>query len=200
MALVVLTSLIGIALAIAASRSARTPAAATAEAPEAPATVGSVMEHGIYALSAGDSALDALRFFTERGISGAPVLHEDGALAGFLSDGDVMRYLSAAHPSSASLYSWALDSSEDLDQAMAGLSEVNVMRLATAEVTTVDAREPIADTVAVLSEAHLKKLPVVDGEEPRPVGIVSRSSINRVVVGSRLRRHKDSRTLVETSL
>lgn len=132
MALVVLTSLIGIALAIAASRSARTPAAASAEAPEAPATVGSVMEHGIYALSAGDSALDALRFFTERGISGAPVLHDDGALAGFLSDGDVMRCLSAAHPSWASLNSWALDSSEDLDQAMAGLSEVNVMRLATA--------------------------------------------------------------------
>ncbi|MBM7823685.1 hypothetical protein JOE55_002059 [Kocuria palustris] len=32
------------------------------------------------------------------------------------------------------------------------------------------------------------------------MGIVSRSSINRMVVGSRLRRHKDSRTLVETSL
>ena len=158
------------------------------------------MEHDVYALSSEDSALDALRFFAERGISGAPVLHDDGALAGFLSDGDVMRYLSAAHPSSASLYSWAVDSSEDLDQAMAGLSEVNVMRLATAEVTTVDIHEPIADAVAALSEAHLKKLPVVDGENLRPVGIVSRSSINRMVIGSRLRQRNEDRTKVDAGV
>ena len=200
-ALVVLTSLIGIALAIAASRSARTAAAVeTATAPDAEHTVGSVMEHEVYALSARDSALDALRFFTERGISGAPVLHDDGTLAGFLSDGDVMRYLSAAHPSSASLYSWAVDSSEDLDRAVSGLGQVEVLRLATHEVTTVDASEPIADAVAALSEAHLKKLPVVDGEDPRPVGIVSRSSINRMVIGRRLSQRDESRTPVETGV
>lgn len=202
-ALVVLTSLIGIALAITGSRSARTAAAAaveTASAPDAQHTVGSVMEHDVYALSARDSALDALRFFTERGISGAPVLHDDGTLAGFLSDGDVMRYLSAAHPSSASLYSWAVDSSEDLDRAVSGLGQVEVLRLATHEVTTVDASEPIADAVAALSEAHLKKLPVVDGEDPRPVGIVSRSSINRMVIGRRLSQRDESRIPVKSGV
>ena len=197
--LVVLTSLVGIVLAVVASRSARTSApAATAASVEH--TVGSVMEHDVYALSCEDSALDALRFFAERGISGAPVLHDDGTLAGFLSDGDVMRYLSAAHPSSASLCSWAVDSSEDLEQSIAGLSEVNVMRLATAEVTTVDIHEPIADAVAALSEAHLKKLPVVDGEDLRPVGIVSRSSINRMVIGSRLRQRNEDRTKVDAGV
>lgn len=202
--LVVLSSLVGIGLAVAAARTARTAApAAAAGAPaasDAQRTVESVMERDVYALSASDSALDALRMFTERGISGAPVLHDDGTLAGFLSDGDVMRYLSAAHPSSASMHSWALDASEDLDRAMSELGRVNVLRLATADVTTVDARDSIADAVASLSEAHRKKLPVGRGDEPRPVGIVSRSTISRMVIGSRLDRLQETRTPVDTTV
>lgn len=114
------------------------------------------------------------------------MLHPDGALAGFLSDGDVMRYLSAEHPSSTTIYSFALGESDDLEDALADLASLPVMRLATREVVTVDASVSIADTVAVLSDKHLKKVPVVSGEDGPAIGIVSRSAVNRLAISSYL--------------
>jgi DHA2 family lincomycin resistance protein-like MFS transporter len=185
-ALVVLTSLIGILLAILAYRSVRShrsdePAQSSAH------TVESIMKSEVYALSSDQTVLDALQTFAERGISGAPILNENGSLAGFLSDGDVMRYLSAAHPSSTSIYSHAIGAEDDLEQAMSDLANLNVMRLATRDVVTITAGASIADAVAALSDARLKKVPVVNAEDGRPVGIVSRSAINSLAIASYLR-------------
>lgn len=183
--LVVLTSLIGIALAFLAYRSAQSQRPTeTAQRPEN--TVESIMKSDVYALSADQTVLSALQTFTERGISGAPVLHSDGSLAGFLSDGDVMRYLSATHPSSTSIYSYAIGAGDDLEQAMSDLSGLNVMRLATHDVITVDASSSIADAVATLSDKNIKKVPVVHGANGPVVGIVSRSAINRLAIASYL--------------
>ncbi|MGP6174756.1 MFS transporter [Corynebacterium sp. A21] len=184
-ALVVVTSLIGIILAFLAYRSAQSQRSTeTAQSPES--TVESIMKSDVYALSSDQTVLGALQTFTERGISGAPVLNADGSLAGFLSDGDVMRYLSAAHPSSTSIYSYAIGADEDLEQAMSDLADLNVMKLATDEVITIDANSSIADAVATLSDAHLKKVPVIRGENGTVVGIVNRSAINRLAIASYL--------------
>ena len=183
---VVIVSLLGIALAFAASRAARTARPSASETGSRPVdSVESIMKTDVYALSSTDTVLDALTTFGVRGISGAPVLDADGALAGFLSDGDVMRYLSAAHPSSTSIYSYAIGADDDLVDAMADLADLNVMRLATREVVTIDAGASIADAVAALSDAHLKKVPVV-GDSGAMVGIVSRSAINRLAITSYL--------------
>lgn len=150
------------------------------------------MKSEVFALEAEDSVLEALRMFTGRGISGAPVLAADGTLAGFLSDGDVMRYLSAAHPRSASIHTFALPESADLAEAFDDLVELPVMRLATREVVTVRADASIAETVALLADQHLKKVPVVEGEEQRVVGIVSRSAVNRLALSHHLAQHRSA--------
>jgi MFS transporter, DHA2 family, lincomycin resistance protein len=187
--LVALASVIGIILAIAATKAARAARAAEAEQATVSGrahTVVDLMKTDVYALSADQNALQALQMFTERGISGAPVLHPAGSLAGFLSDGDVMRYLSAEHPSSTNIYSFAIGESDDLEDALADLASIPVMRLATREVVTVDANASIADTVAVLSDKHLKKVPVVRSEGGPVIGIVSRSAVNRLAISSYL--------------
>ena len=190
-ALVVITSLVGIMLAFLAYRSVRSRRAA--ESAQAPAdSVESIMKSDVYALSSDSTVLDALQTFAERGISGAPVLNADGTLAGFLSDGDVLRYLSATHPSSTSIYSYAIGAGDDLEQAMSDLANLNVMRLATHDVITIDAGASISDAVAALSDARLKKVPVVNGDDSRPVGIVSRSAINRLAIGTYLRSRGES--------
>lgn len=181
-ALVVITSIIGIILAFLAYRSKRPVEAA--QHPEN--TVESIMKTDVYTLSTEQTVLSALQTFTERGISGAPIVHPDGSLAGFLSDGDVMRYLSATHPSSTSIYSYAIGADDDLAQAMSDLASLNVMRLATRDVLTIDASSSIADAVAALSDANIKKVPVVRGENGPVVGIMSRSAINRLAIGSYL--------------
>src|SRR5690625_3927547 len=138
---VVVASLIGALLAILAYRSVRAQRTADSAAAEQDVsnTVASIMKSDVYALRTDHTVLEALQMFSERGISGAPILHEDNSLAGFLSDGDVMRYLSATHPSSTSIYSYAIGAEDDLEQAMTDLAALNVMRLATHEVVTIDA-------------------------------------------------------------
>lgn len=184
--LVVVTSLIGIILAILAYRAVKTTKAATGTEEASANSVESIMKTDVYTLHTDQTVLEALQTFAERGISGAPIVNRDGALVGFLSDGDVMRYLSAAHPSSKLIYSFAIGADDDLEQAMSELADLNVMKLATHDVVTINASESIADAVAALSDAHLKKVPVVSGEEGRMVGIVSRSAINRLAIGNYL--------------
>lgn len=187
-ALVALASVVGIVLAVAAGRAARAArtarAAAEAGEPGHARTVVDLMKTDVYALRTEHNVLQALQMFTARGISGAPVLHTDGSLAGFLSDGDVMRYLSAEHPSSTNIYSFATGEADDLEDALADLVSLPVRRLATPEVVTVDANASIAEAVAVLSDKHLKKVPVVRGDDV--IGIVSRSAVNRLAISSYL--------------
>ncbi|MDN3903876.1 MFS transporter [Arthrobacter sp. YD2] len=185
-AFVVATSLLGILLAFLAYRSVRSRR--STESVQRPASaLDTVMKSDVYALSSEQSVLDALRTFAERGISGAPVLNADGTLAGFLSDGDVLRYLSATHPSSTSIYSYAIGAEDDLERAMSDLANLNVMRLATHDVVTLDAGASLSDAVAALSDARLKKVPVVNGADSRPIGIVSRSAVNRLAIATYLR-------------
>ena len=197
-ALVVVTSLVGIVLAIAAQRAstnarAAVQAAAGAEGAEVQVgTVDTIMKTDVHSLQTDQSVLDALQFFVRRGISGAPIRDGAGRLAGFLSDGDVMRYLSAAHPSSTSIYSYAVGAADDLEQAMADLADLNVLRLATKDVITIDAGASIADAVAALSDVRLKKAPVVDADG-RVVGIVSRSAISRVAIDGYLQEREAAR-------
>lgn len=192
--LVVVVSLIGVVLAFLANRSARSRRATQNDQVSA-GTVESIMKSDVYALTTDQTALDALQTFTERGISGAPILNEDGTLAGFLSDGDVMRYLSATHPSSTSIYSYAIGGDEDVEHAMSDLAELNVMRIATRDVITLTKGASIADAVAMLSDERLKKVPVVDPAGTHPLGIVSRSAINRLAIFSFLQaRGRSERT------
>lgn len=187
-ALVVIVSVIGIILAFLAHRSAQAQRAQRVAAPAQSQdnTVESIMKTDVYALSAEQTVLSALQTFAERGISGAPIVHADGSLAGFISDGDVMRYLSATHPSSTSIYSYAIGADDDLAQAMSDLAGLNVLKLATRDVLTIDANSSIPDAVAALSDANIKKVPVVHGDDEL-VGIVSRSAINRLAISSYLK-------------
>ncbi len=196
--LAVVVSLIGIVLGLIAYRSQRSRGASESSQPTAD-TVAAIMQSDVYALTTDQTVLDALQTFTERGISGAPILNANGTLAGFLSDGDVMRYLSAAHPSSTSIYSYAIGADEDLEHAMSDLAELNVMKIATRDVVCISAGASIADAVATLSDQRLKKVPVVDAEGGRPVGIVSRSAINRFAIAGYLRSREEPQQLEDAT-
>ena len=195
--LVVVTSLVGIILALLAYRAVRARQASSAPQNVPVNSVASVMKADVYTLRSDQTALEALQTFAARGISGAPIVHTDGTLAGFLSDGDVMRYLSAAYPSSTSIYSFAIGADDDLEDALSDLTDLNVLKLATHDVVTMNASASIADAVRALSDAHLKKVPVVNDQDGQMVGIVSRSAINRLAIGSYLSTRVDTPQVAE---
>lgn len=68
--------------------------AASAEAPEKEVhTLAPYMKKEVYALQEDATVYDAIAFFSEKNISGAPTLSKEGTAIGFISDGDIMRYM-----------------------------------------------------------------------------------------------------------
>ena len=166
-----------------AQAASRTAAARTAGAPAA-APLASIMKADVWALPADATVLDAVRLFSERGISGAPVVDGRGDAVGFVSDGDVMRTLADQTPAK-SAYSFVVEwGNADFDQTVAAVMGQPVTEIATRHVISVDLHDELGGICKVLADRHLKKAPVMDGG--RMVGIVNRSNIARYSIATYL--------------
>ena len=108
--------------------------------------------------------------------SGVPIVDEKGFAVGFISDGDVMAYLSAqaGNVSDGTNY-FALTEDQDFWTRLGNLLELNVMRLATKRVITIDAHDDAERAFKLLSEKRIKKVPVV--RKGKVVGTLSRRNV-----------------------
>lgn len=118
-------------------------------------------------------AIDAMRA-TET--SGVPVIDENGTAVGFISDGDIMAYLSTqtGNLSDGTNY-FALTEDQDFWARLASMLELNVMRLATKRVISIEANDDAERAFNLLSEKRIKKMPVV--HEGKVVGTLSRRNM-----------------------
>ncbi|MDO5334797.1 MAG: CBS domain-containing protein [Coriobacteriia bacterium] len=138
------------------------------------------MQSEVYALRESDSVLDALRLFSDKRISGAPVLDEKGGLAGFISDGDIIGALSRQDPT-VSFYAVVTDPDKgDFSSKLEALRGITVGQLATKSVVSVDLSARMTDVCTLLSQRHLKKMPVL--KDGRVVGVINRSDITGYAV------------------
>lgn len=138
------------------------------------------MKHEVYTLREDATVRDAIACFSDKGISGAPIVSVNGEAIGFISDGDIMRYLREnEHPS------FAMDSSEsflgfwnpdtEFEQKLNSIMELNVRKIGTNKPITIPANATLEDVCMLLSKTDIKKAPVVD--EGKIVGIITRSII-----------------------
>lgn len=157
-----------------------------AKEPTVHLTLGRVMKKDVYTALENDTLLDVLSFIAEKKISGVPVVDNTGKLTGFISDGDIMRYLAKAHPLFVNAYSFAAITSEnnDFDDKLLSLMKSKVSDVMRKRVSTVDINTSIEEVCKILNEKHLKKIPVMkDGEL---VGIINRSNITKYAIESYL--------------
>ena len=177
-------ALLGIVLALYARRYSTRRAAAEARTraalPESP--LQALMETDVYTIRSDATLLEAMRLIVEKKISGTPVVNDAGDLVGFISDGDIMRYLARTHPKFTTVYFLAaLYSPENgFDRKLAQLLHLNVMDLAARTVHTVDINDGLDEVCRVLMEHSLKKAPVMD--RGRMVGIINRSNITKYAI------------------
>lgn len=147
--------------------------------------VRDIMTTDVVAFRADDDVRSAMEQMVDRGIDGAPVVDESGAVVGVLTTGDLIVRESKLHfPTvisvlGASIELKSRDFDEDLEKAL-GAHVGDVMNHP-AITCPVDAT--IEDAATLMHDAHVSRLPVVDGG--RLVGIVSRGDILRGM----LRRH-----------
>lgn len=118
-------------------------------------------------------AIDAMR---SSETSGVPIVDEDHAVIGFVSDGDVLKYLSkqTGNYTDGTNY-FTMFESEDFLSRLRDLTQLDALRIATKQVITVDAQSDPEDAFKTLSEKRIKKVPVV--LEGKLVGCLSRRNI-----------------------
>jgi CBS domain-containing protein len=104
------------------------------------------------------------RLMRESGVSGLPVVNEQGALVGVISRTDLM--------------AMAADPGHDPWQA------ISVASVMTSPALTIPADAPIADAGALMEERRVHRLVVVDSENGEPIGILSTTDLARALAGS----------------
>lgn len=145
------------------------------------ATLALIMKTDVYTIHEHASVLEALCLFSEKGISGVPVVDDASRVVGFVSDGDVMRCLANQVPAFKTAWSMVVEQGNaDFDHTLRETMSMKVSEVATKKVIAVNASDDLGMIARVLVEHHLRKVPVLD--EGRMVGIVNRSNITRYAI------------------
>ena len=139
------------------------------------------MKRDVYSLNENATVRDAIAFFSEKNISGAPILSSDGKAKGFITDGDIMRYLrvddypAAALGSSSMFMDYFWNDHAEFENKLHDIMDLNVLEIGNDKPITIPLGTSSEDICKLLSAAGVKKVPVVDGE--KVVGIISRSAV-----------------------
>lgn len=126
-------------------------------------------------------ASQALAYLYRSGVGGAPVV-EDGRVAGVVTISD----LAAPRP-------FARESGPFLRPHDGG-SEWQVRDLMTESAVTASPDEPLSEAVIKMARTHVDRLPVVD-RDGRPIGIVARDDVVRVLARAAAREERGTRSL-----
>ena len=138
----------------------------------------SIMESDPYTAPADAPVGEVMRELVDRKVSGMPLVDEAGAPAGFVSDGDIMRYLADKHPAITGPYSMIQAANgQTLDERLAELMALPATAIATQRVVAIPAEASLEDACTLLAQHKLKKVPVL--RDGRIVGMLSRSDIMR---------------------
>ncbi len=129
---------------------------------------------------------DVIAIMDAANTAGVSVIDRTGKLVGYVTDGDVMRYLARNDFNVSSPHagvSVAMRDSNAMEDRLATLSELNVMELATKRVISVDIETPLDVACGLLSSRKIKKVPVT--REGVLVGALSRRNILHAMMGKR---------------
>ena len=136
-----------------------------------------IMKTEVYTVNENDSLIEALKLISEKKVSGMPVTDDNGRLTGFISDGDIIRFLSDSYPSFVNVYSFI---TIDFDSRLKELVHTKVKNIARKTVITVNADDDISEVCSRLSKKHIKKAPVI--KDGAMVGIINVSNITKYVL------------------
>lgn len=140
------------------------------------------MKHDVYTLPVDATVRDAITYFSDRHISGAPIVSYDGKVSGFISDGDIIRYLRTDDSSSLSadnsvlFMNYFLNTDAEIEQKLDSVMDMNVLDIGSDRPVTISVNASVEDVCRILSEVGIKKIPVIDNDN-KIAGIISRSSM-----------------------
>ncbi|MCX5570176.1 CBS domain-containing protein [Kaistia nematophila] len=141
--------------------------------------VETVMTSPVISISPSTTIAEAARLMLSHRISGLPVVSEDGALVGMVSEGDFLR---RGELGTQQKRSWWLELFSGQGQAAEDYVRAHgrkVGEVMTKGVFTTNREASLEEVVELMSRHGIKRLPVVDNG--KLIGIVSRSDLLRAL-------------------
>ena len=183
MAFVVATALcvIGFVLTMALVRNKPGDEAAADEDNKHRSLIEQIMKRDVYTLPEDATVLEAMQLLVNNHISAAPLVDAAGKPTGFISDGDIMRYLSKRGQmimdpvvmivQTVDAYADHKDYAHKLEHLMS----MKASDIGAKGIIGVNVHADLPEVCRVLGENHLKKVPVLDNGII--VGVINRSDI-----------------------
>ena len=133
-----------------------------------------------YYVHSTDSIRSVAQILASNKTSGVPIVDSKNKVVGFVSDGDIMKYIGRNDAAilDGSLMLYRVPDDQSFVGRVAELLDLNVMRIATKNVISVDSGSELDEACHLLAEKRIKKAPVVD-EKGILIGSLSRSDIIR---------------------
>ena len=143
----------------------------------------SIMKRDVYTLPENATVAEAMELLVDKNISAVPLVNAAGEAVGFVSDGDIMRYLSkrsamVMDPVVMIVQTMEADGdNKDFARKLDELMGKPAKSIGAKGIIGVDLHADLPEVCRVLGENHLKKVPVLD--DGHIVGVINRSDITR---------------------
>ena len=141
--------------------------------------VSDVMTRTPVAVRADATLGEAARIMVGAQVSGLPVIDEEGALIGILSEGDLLRRAELQTAGEPVTWLSAFLAPKRAARDYVRTHSLRVRQIMTTHVISTSPDAPLAEVVAIMESRHVKRLPVM--HNGRLVGIVSRSDLLRAL-------------------
>ena len=149
-----------------------------------------IMKTDVYTVSDEATIKDVLQVLVESKTSGLPIVNAKQQVVGFISDGDIMKFIAKQNPRIIDMTSFitVLYDTESFEKKLHDLMDLSVMELATTKLVSVETDYDIDEVAKVLGEKKIKKVPVL--EDGKLAGVISRSDILRYILGIYLEKEE----------
>ncbi|HEX4261032.1 MAG TPA: CBS domain-containing protein [Acetobacteraceae bacterium] len=139
-----------------------------------------VMTRNVVTVRTETPLADAVALMLARGVSGLPVVDAAGALAGILTEGDLLRRDELGTDPRHAPWLAFLRGPGRAAEEFVRTNARDVGSLMTTGIASVNEATPLADVVALMEQRRIKRVPVLD--DGRIVGIVSRADLLRALL------------------
>jgi len=126
------------------------------------------------------SITELARLFSDRGISGAPVVDAEGQLLGIVTESDLMRRVAAPQDRKPGLFSGLLSDPAELARHFARSHGRTAQDVMTTTPLTLGPDVPIDRVAKLLEEKDIRRVPIVAAG--RLLGVVSRADLLKAVL------------------
>ncbi|MCO1603861.1 CBS domain-containing protein [Desulfosporosinus nitroreducens] len=138
-----------------------------------------IMISDVYTVKESDTVGAVIAKFITHRISGVPIINTKSKIVGYISDGDIMRYIGThEHRIFDSLYYFTvIKDDEEFPERIKLLLDLKVLKIAQSKVIKVSWDEEVENIATILGKKKIKKLPVE--RNGVLVGIISRGDVIR---------------------